>query len=591
MIKTIVHRGPDAQAVTIHDGLGLAHARLSIIDPNPISNQPMQDNETGNLIVFNGEIYNYIEVREQLISRGHQFLTRGDTEVILKAYAEWGIDCLNYFNGMWAFALYDVRQKKLFLSRDRMGVKPLVFGVTQQKEFVFASEAKAIVEVFSEFKQVNRPFLNDFIEKGFFACYEETFFKNIYHVMPGHYLLLAHGEQPKQKRYWKWVPNTDTAKLSDQESVEQFKTILTDAIKLRFRSDVPVGACLSGGMDSGTIVGLSSRLFDNQMHTFSCVYPNSPAFDESAYIRASAEAFNTLPHYIEPKHDDLIALVKQSVYEQDGPTGGASVLSQRAVMQLAGQHVKVLLDGQGADEILGGYHPYFYNKLNVLLKIACMKPRPKHVLEYFMSAKAIKARTGIQAASLKAVLIGLKQARFMNAGFQTLVPETNQLSYMKPFKGDELNTLLLEHTFTNLTDLLHYEDRNSMAFSVESRLPFLDYRLIEYVFSLGHHYKIRGSTNKWLLYQVARDVLPQKVLHRKDKMGFSTPFYKWLTEGESMGYLEQLFSKQQVLYHGLTQQFQAYLYKQFQALKANESADFNAIWRLFSANIWLDALF
>lgn len=588
MIKLIEHRGPDAMGVRVMDGLGFAHARLSIIDLHTEANQPMEDAETGNLLIFNGEIYNYIEIRKELELCGHHFHTQSDTEVILKAYAEWGVDCQNHFNGMWAFALFDTKQKKLFLSRDRMGVKPMVFGITQDKQLVFASEAKAIVEVFPEFKQPNMPFLADFIQTGFFACFEETFYRGLYNLMPGHFMLLEHGEPVSQKRYWQWVPNPETNKPSDNESVETFSALLEDAIRLRFRSDVPVGACLSGGLDSGTIVGLASRIFEKPIHTFSCIYPNSPEFDESEYIRASAESFKTEAQFVEPSHDDFISLVKQSIYEQDGPTGGASVLSQRAVMKLAGQHVKVLLDGQGADELIGGYQPYFYHQLATLLKQALRRPSINNWRAYHKAAKAVELNTSLDVKhlSLKSALHGVRSKK----GFQTKTPATNHLSYMQPFKRDALSSLLLEHTFTNLTDLLHYEDRNAMAFSVESRLPFLDYRLVEYVFSLGHHYKMREGRSKWLLYQISKGVLPQKVLQRRDKMGFSTPAAKWFLDDAPMHYLTGCFDKQSTVLEALPMAQKKYLKSHFEQLKSTRTGDLNAVWRLFNANLWLESL-
>lgn len=595
MIQKLLHRGPDAQEVISIDGVGLAHARLSIIDPQPASNQPMTDLDTLNTIVFNGEIYNYIELRKQLIAKGHQFVTQGDTEVILKAYNEWGVECLNYFNGMWAFALYDFKLKRLFVARDRMGIKPFVYGITKQNEFVFASEAKAIVHCFPEFNYMNDDFVTLFVEKGFFASYEETFFKNIFNLMPGHYFCITNGEQPEQKRYWQWKPSTTIQPVSDKDAVEQFRALLIDSIKLRFRSDVPVGACLSGGLDSGTIVGLASTMFDKPIHTFSCVFPSTPEFDESEYIKASVSKFNTIPKYKEPSHDDFIALIKKSIYEQDGPTGGPSVLSQRAVMELAGKDVKVVLDGQGADELLGGYHPYFHTKMSTLAKVFYQKKSLKNFLNYTKTSRAIKKRRGITTSFqfLRNFKTSLGPSKF-----HTKISKNNQLYNMKPFKNDDLNTLLLEHVFTNLTDLLHYEDRNSMAFSLESRLPFLDYRLIEYAFTLGHEYKIRGDTTKWLLYQVAKDVLPEKVLKRKDKMGYTTPAHEWFLEGDNPSYFSRFIDADNVIFSRLSKSMQSYMQRSFDALSKSKQpgmnpskgCDINTLWRLFTANLWIESL-
>lgn len=592
MIETIAHRGPDAQQVWANAGIGLAHARLSIIDLDESANQPMCDVETGNMIVFNGEIYNYIELKKELVSYGHQFQTQGDTEVILKAYAQWGTECLNKFNGMWAFALYDRQHNVLFCARDRFGIKPFIYGIGSDGDLIFASEAKAIIQHFSEFKAVNEAFLQDFVERDFFACYKETFYKKMFNILPGHYFVVRVGETPKQVRYWTWRPESVVIKNDDREVISQFKDLLTDAIRLRFRSDVPVGSCLSGGLDSSTIVGIASKLFDRRIHTFSCIYPSTPAFDESEYIHASAQHFNTIPKFIEPQHDDFIEMMRSSIYEQDGPTGGPSILSQRAVMALASQDVKVVLDGQGADELLGGYHAYFRYKLLSNIRDIKKNKSLQSVFRYFLNASKIKKRTGNPIEHFAKMLILTRQP----AAFYSQKISDTQLHYFNAFEEDDLNTLLLEHVFTNLVNLLHYEDRNSMRFSIESRLPFLDYRLVEFAFSLPAHYKIRGSTTKWLLHTVAKEVLPQKVLNRKDKMGFSTPAHQWFLQRDNMQYFKQYLHDGNSIYMNLSQSMRDYLLKSFKTLSSDQpfspagAGDINVLWRFFTANMWYDSL-
>ena len=594
MIKTIAHRGPDIQKTWHAAGVGLAHARLSIIDLDASADQPMIDKTTGNVIVFNGEIYNYLELKQDLIQLGHTFETKSDTEVILKAYAQWGIECLNKFNGMWAFALYDQRQKNLFCARDRLGIKPFCYGITPEGTLIFASEAKAITAHFPYFNQPNTSFLLNFIEKDFFACYKETFYKHITNLLPGHYFIIAHGEQPIQKRYWAWTPQANTTHTNDKDIVEHFKYLLTDSIKLRFRSDVPVGACLSGGLDSGTIVGLSSQLFDKPIHTFSCIYPNTPQFDESAYIQSSVNKFNTIPKFTEPTHDDFIHLVHTSINEQDGPTGGPSILSQRAVMELASKDVKVLLDGQGADELLGGYHGYFNTSLCSHARHFRQKKSFSSLKAYFSASSEIKKRTGAKRSFLSD-LTAIRNTQFP-VSFYTENRSDTQLHYMDTFEQDDLNTMLLEHVFTNLTNLLHYEDRNSMRFSIESRLPFLDYRIVEFAFSLSHHYKIRGSTTKWLLNQVAKDVLPLDVLNRKDKMGFTTPAHQWFLADENLSYFERYLTKGNTLYEQISPGMREHFDRSFKILKQckyttpSSSGDINGLWRFFTASIWLDTM-
>ncbi|OHE75715.1 MAG: asparagine synthase (glutamine-hydrolyzing) [Verrucomicrobia bacterium RIFCSPHIGHO2_12_FULL_41_10] len=593
LVQKIHHRGPDAQHVLAQPGLGLAHARLSIIDPKPASDQPMIDQDNGNSLVFNGEIYNYLELKTELASLGYHFATASDTEVILKAYAHWGVSCLQHFNGMWAFALYDKRRNSLFAARDRLGIKPFVYGITANHDLVFASEAKALVSTFLELSAVNMPFLVNFIERDFFACFKETFYEHLYNLLPGHYMVVAQGEEPLQKRYWDWVPQPLDSMYSEKDIVEQFSALLRDSIQLRFRSDVPVGACLSGGVDSGTLVGFATEMFQKPIPTFSCIYPNSPQFDESQFIQSSAKKFNTVAYYTEPKQDDFLQLIRDSVYEQDGPTGGPSVLSQRAVMALVGQHVKVVLDGQGADELLGGYHGYFRHSLQTLFRALRNQPSRANWKAYRDHAKQVKQRIGHQ-------FLGVPIMWYLTRDpvqFNTPHWEETPLRYLSEFAGDDLNTLLLEHVFTNLTNLLHYEDRNSMRFSVESRLPYLDYRLVEFAFSLNHHYKIRGNTTKWLLYEVAKTVLPEDVLTRKDKMGFTTPASMWLCQKANLAFFEHYFKKDNVLMHRLSAPMQKYLNQSFVTLRRCKpqkmtpatSGYINALWRFITANMWLEA--
>lgn len=587
MIKEIEHRGPDALKIWTTDGIGLAHARLSIIDLDSSADQPMFDNEHGLVIVFNGEIYNYIELKQELSILGHQFTTKSDTEVILKSYAQWGVDCLNKFNGMWAMAIYDQRKKQLFCARDRLGVKPLIYGITSKHDIVFASEAKAIVENMSEFKQVNSDFLLNFIERDFFACYKKTFYKHLFNLLPGHYFLVKMGEEPKQIRYWTWTPEINLTYSNEGDIKSRFNNLFMDAIKLRFRSDVPVGACLSGGLDSSTIVGVASSLFNQRIQTFSCVYPNSPAYDESDYIQSSVNKFNTISKFVEPSHDDFISLMQASIYEQDGPTGGPSILSQRAVMKLASQDVKVILDGQGADEILGGYHSYFRYSLLSQIRNFSKNKNLLTFIQYCSNLRKIKQRCGSKMFNFFELMAAARKP----VSFYTDTGSDSLLRYFKAFDGDDLNTVLLEHVFTNLTNLLHYEDRNSMRFSIESRLPFLDYRIVEFAFSLPARFKIRGSTTKWLLNSIAKDILPTNVLHRKDKMGYSTPAHKWFLQDENINYFQRYLSPTNPIYESLSQFMRGYLLNSFKLLSAHKNTpppglDINALWRFFTANMW-----
>lgn len=540
LVNGLEHRGPDACQVSVDTGVGLGHTRLAILDLDPRSNQPMLDADTGCMLVFNGEIYNYIELRDELRARGHRFVTEGDSEVLMKAYAEWGTDCLAHFNGMWAFALHDPRNKTLFCARDRLGIKPFVYGVTQQGDVVFASEPKSILAAYPEFRRPNLDLLTHYLQYATAAAYAETHCEGLYNLQPGHVMVLTHGQPPRPQRYW--VPDTahisPIRPVSDSDALAHFKDLLTDAIRLRFRSDVPVGSCLSGGLDSGAIVGLASKLFETPISTFSCVYPQFPEVDEARYIRATAQKFKTYAHETTPTFtgpDDVIAALETCVYEQDGPTGHPTVLSQRAVMASAqAGGVRVLLDGQGGDEVLGGYHTYFPQAVMAAGQAAARNPL--YLPAYLQERQAIARRTGQPAAPLWPEW---KQARKLKPGFKLgRLFRGHLLEGLEPF-DDPLRNTMLRGLLSSFVDLLQYEDRNAMRFAIESRLPFCDYRLVEYSFGLSHQYKIRAARTKWLLWQTIQNLLPAEVVNRPDKMGFATPGSHWYRHGNTPEYFKK----------------------------------------------------
>lgn len=586
MLAPIQNRGPDGQSVRTFSGVGLGHARLSILDLDTRSDQPMLDPETGCSVTFNGEIYNFLELREELISLGYVFRTTGDTEVLLKAYEHWGTDCLSRFNGMWAFALYDPRNQLLFCSRDRLGVKPFVYALNGE-QLVFASETKAILGGFPEFDTPHYAFLKHFIENGNFAGSETTFHRAIHNLLPGHYFVIRHGETPKARRYWQWEPHEERSALSFEDSLAQFKYLLTDAIRLRFRSDVPVGVCLSGGLDSSSVVALASQTFNMPISTFSCIFPQYPKIDESRYIKQVTEQFRCDAHLVEPRFPDLIPMMQQSLWEQDGPTGTPAVLSQRAVMETAHGLVTVLLDGQGADEILGGYHSYFPYSLKGLMRKFLAAPTPGNLLHYWRASKAIQKRTGKPAEKfLRTLRKAGKPVQFERD------PYSNSLLHtVSPIGQDDLTTKLLEDLLYNsLPQLLHYEDRNSMAFSIESRLPFLDYRLVELMFSLPDHYKIRGATTKHLLMETMKGILPDTVLYRREKLGFATPGQQWFSDQSARLYLDQFVVKPPEALLSLDPALREALEMDWKRCKNRVPIPPNrerVLWRYFTACMWL----
>lgn len=589
MLAPVQNRGPDHQAVWTQPGVGLGHVRLSILDLESRSNQPFYDPDTGFTVTYNGEIYNYLELRDELRTLGHVFQTQSDTEVLIKAYAQWGVDCLNKFNGMWAFALYNPNNQTLFCARDRFGVKPFVYAVGRN-HLVFASEAKSIRAAFAKYNTPNIAFTRQFLETGNFAGTEETFYRDVLNLLPGHYFVVNHGECPEQKRYWQWQPQLLDSVPSLPEVLATFQSLLEDAIRVRFRSDVPVGVCLSGGLDSSSIVALASKLFESPIETFSCIYPGLPKLDESVYIQQTTQQFGCKSHWVEPQFENLAHLMEQSVWEQDGPTGTPAVLSQRAVMASAYGHVKVLLDGQGADEILGGYHSYFPYSLQTLMRDFLRCPSPQNLFHYLQSSKAIQERTGDGGPGMWRLF---KQCR-RPAQFTRHSAAHSILNEVKALPHDALTTKLLEDlVYNTLPQLLHYEDRNSMAFSLESRLPFLDYRLAEFLFGLPHWMKIHQSRTKTLLFETVKDILPPSVVYRKDKMGYATPGQQWFARPSDRALLQGYFEKVPLPLLCMQEEMLAGLKRDWERCGSREPIPPHrerVLWRYLTTCLWLDGV-
>jgi len=586
MLQTILNRGPDAQRVWAAPGVGLGFNRLSIFDLSEAAHQPMVDTETGCAIVFNGAIYNYVELREMLKIHGHRFHTTSDTEVLLKAYVQWGVDCLQQLNGMWAFAIYDPRDKTLFCARDHFGIKPFVYAIGG-RSLVFASEAKAITTVFPEWRTPNEPHLAHFIETGEFAGGKASFYKGIHHLMPGHYFVVAPGEIPRQQRYWQWQPSIDNG-ASEADILAEFDWRLTQSIARRLRSDVPVGLCLSGGLDSNALLALIHETRHTAIPTFSCVYPDNPRDDESRYIQASIDHFKPAAYMTTFTQPDVMTLIERSLWEMDGPTGTPSIISQRAVMELAAEHVTVVLSGQGADETLGGYHAYYRCSLLTILRQTL--PHPTQYGNFYRQAKQIEKITG-QKFTKSRELLGLLQQALRSTQFESAPVGDSVLKNLSPIAQDDLTTRLVEDSFyAVLPRLLHYEDRTSMAFSLESRVPYLDHELVEFLFSLPHWFKIRGAETKYLLRQRVKNIVPPVILNRTDKTGFNTPVKQWFSNPEYQEQFSRYIERPPI---AIASSKHAFLKKYWTRCTHQTEIPMRAelnLWRYFSACVWLDCL-
>lgn len=562
----IAHRGPNGEGFLIENNLALGHRRLAIIDLSSDGNQPMwyDDNYA---IVFNGEIYNYLELRQELQDLGFVFKSKTDTEVILVAYNYWGTDCVNRFNGMWAFCIYDKVKQILFCSRDRFGVKPFYY-FDGDKQFTFGSELKQLIPYSS--KKVNKKVLFEYLILSLEEQTEDTFFESIKRLQPSHNLIYdLRTNKFSIERYFSLQFKTHVNKLPLNESIGQLKSDLFSSIKLRLRSDVEVGTCLSGGLDSSSIAAIVSKEFKLGA-IFKGIHAKSTEkyTDESNYAKLVADKGNINIVITEPSENYFINNIDRLTLIHEEPIIGPSIFMQYAVFEKAKQEgCIVMLDGQGGDEILFGYERYFpclLNGLPLWRKIFEMykysrKSRLSFMstISYFMYFKY----PFIRRFNIKKKWKCIKSEYLKEFDFSVL--EEIASAYTSPF---ELHKL--ELTKTQLPPLLKYEDRNSMAHSIESRLPFLDYRLVENAISLNGHFKINNGWSKYILRKMISEYLPQEIAWRRNKRGFESP-RTWLNN--RLYFLSEI--NQSKLLSKIT-------------TKIDESLSDDIIWKLFSIAIW-----
>jgi asparagine synthase (glutamine-hydrolysing) len=553
MARALSHRGPDDEQFIVFDtekarfdlfrrgstsglagNIGFAHRRLSIIDLSPDAAQPMSDEKGLVWIIHNGEVFNYLELREELTKIGYVFRTHSDTEVILKAYMEWGQECLNRFNGMWAFVIYDLRENVIFGARDRFGIKPFFYH-TSEKYFAFASEIKALLHLPWIRREPNLTAIKDYLYFSRVDTSEFSFFTGINSLKPGHYFHLKRGRFHFQK-WWDISKNTHTSIQDEEEIFKRFRNHLLNSVKLRLRSDVPVGTCLSGGMDSASIVSLANPILkEGFQRTFSIIQPGHPK-DESPYIDRLINHFNVDAQKKAVTGKDLLNDLQKVICSQDEPFTSTSMYAQWKVFELAKNHsVTVTLDGQGADETLAGY-PYFkmvyWSELFRKARLSSFVKEvyqdsttlPKFGLNLLMTFSGfLPHRKTIALAKIKDpqyFTYWINKKHFRN------IPLPH--SRLKNIFQSHLNQRLHEvFSHDGLPALLRYADRNSMAHSLESRMPFMDHRLVSFLFSLPPEFKIRNGLSKFIMRKALKDDVPDYILNRHDKVPFLTSEAQW----------------------------------------------------------------
>ena len=534
MNDLIAHRGPDDEGFYFEKKFAFGHRRLSILDLSSDGHQPMSYLNDKYIITYNGEIYNYLEIKKKLITEGYIFHSHTDTEVILASYDRWGEQCVNQFNGMWAFALYDRKKNTIFCSRDRFGIKPFYYTEVDEK-FLFGSELKQLLE-FQPQVYVNKSILMDYLVIGFEEHTNETFFKNIYKLEQAHNLIfdLNSYSFTIQRYYDINIDNTIT-KLNQKNSLALYKKSLKNSIKLRLRSDVTVGTCLSGGLDSSSIASIASAIYSNNSDKkFIAIHAKSmqKESDESIFAKEVSEYCNLDLKTIEPSSTDFLKYIDEVIYTQEEPFGSPSVFMQYFVMQKAKkENCQVMLDGQGGDETLLGYERYYPAYLMSLGYLEMFKgffnasKNSKLSMKQLMGYIIYFTNSKVRLKRLK------KKNNFIKKQYLDFISselvKRNSENYLDIFK------LQYNEIFkTQMPHLLKYEDKNSMRNSIETRLPFIDYKVLETAISLNSNYKISKGWTKYILREAVDKILPKNIVWRKNKFGFEAPTKSWLYQLE-----------------------------------------------------------
>lgn len=534
MNQLISHRGPDDEGFLFESYFAFGHRRLSILDLSADGHQPMVYLNKYT-ITYNGEIYNYLELKKELLDEGYTFSSDTDTEVILASYDKWGENCVSKFNGMWAFSLYDKEKNILFCSRDRFGIKPFYYTEVENN-FVFGSEIKQLL-LFYPKRYVNKSILMDYLVIGFEEHSNETFFENIFKLPPSHNLIYDLSTHIYQtKKYYDIEIKPKDKDKKESAWIQEYKEKLEASIALRLRSDVKVGACLSGGLDSSSIASIASILYHKESHeNFMAIHAKSTekSNDESVFAKEVAKHCKLDLKIIEPLAEDFINNIDEVVYTQEEPFGSASIFMQYFVMQKAKQEkCTVMLDGQGGDETLLGYERYYPAYLKSLSFIPMWKA-------FFLSTQNSK----LSKKQLLAYMLYFTQAKIRISRLK------KRNNFIKKRYLDLINSRYIEESSANYLDiqklqyqeiyqtqmphLLRYEDKNSMRHSIETRLPFIDYHVLETALSMPHSLKINQGWSKYILRKIVNSILPHSIVWRKNKLGFEAPSKTWLSSIQS----------------------------------------------------------
>ena len=573
MNDAISHRGPDGEGFFYYRNVGIAHRRLSILDLSELGKQPMKYLDDI-IITYNGEIYNYIELRKELSALNYKFISGTDTEVLLAAYIEWGVNCVEKFNGMWSFAIIDKIKNIVFCSRDRFGIKPFYY-TSNNEQFLFGSEIKQLI-INQKKRKVNKQILFDYLYFGYHHHNNNTFFENVLCLSPGHNLIYNLNENTFEiKKYYTLKINKEYSKLSFNEAEKLFEETLNNAINLRLRSDVNVGTCLSGGLDSSYIAAIASEIYTQKSTKKFMAFTaqsTEKKNDETHFAKMVVEKSNLDWKITTPNKNDFLTVVKEVIEAQEEPFGGPSIIMGYFVMRKAKEeNCIVLLDGQGGDETLLGYERYytayisqqkgFINKIKALIEVVKnSKLSYLDILLYNIYFNNFRIRCFRQ----------LKRHNYIKQDYKEYL-NRNLIKQVAASNKDIHKLQNFELTQVQLQKLLKYEDRNSMKFSIETRVPFVDYKVVELAFSLPFSYKIKEGWSKYILRKIGENKLPFEIVWRKNKFGFEAPSKTWLSNKADL--LSEIKKSSFIN-----------CFVNFNSL--NDNLDEETLWKLYNTAIW-----
>lgn len=602
MCDVIRHRGPDDEGFFVDGGVGLGHRRLSIVDV-AAGHQPMT-NEDGSLkITYNGEIYNHADYRAELEASGHVYQTHCDTETILHLYEEHGERCVEYLRGMFAFALWDNKTRKLFIARDRLGVKPLYYAQTQDGSLYFSSEIKSLLASGDIKAEVNYDVLPDYLANHA-PSGTQTLYRGINRLLPGHTLTWVDGKVTI-KCFWDLqFENVEDSKRTDKDYIAEWKELFETSVRLRLMADVPLGMFLSGGIDSSAIAAVMSKLVDEPIKTFSVGFSEREA-NELEYARLVADKFKTNHHEILLTPEEFFAALPRLIWHEDEPLAHLASIPLYFVSKLAAQHVKVVLTGEGSDELLAGYYRYRTTVYNQAIGNSFhsftsepIRQAIKNRIEGLSAGSKVKRKLSRTFLCLKpdleniyfdnfAVFSRAMQERLLTADAKERLGSIDPYHTLKSLvdRTDAttlLNRLLYADTKTYLHELLMKQDQMSMAASIESRVPFLDHKLVEFTARLPERLKLRGWTTKYILRESMKGVLPDVILKRR-KMGFPVPVGSWF-RGQFRSVIDEYVLSERALGRGLFEP--DYLKRIVTAHQSGLENHADRLWSLLNLEIW-----